>query len=183
MDKLTQARLKELLHYDPLTGIFTRKISTNNRFKVGDIAGYKNKQGYIIIRIDGKGYRAHRLAWCYIEGYFPEHHVDHINRNPSDNRFSNLRHVTNQCNLRNTGNFKHNNSGVKGICWNKDKNKWLAQIKINGKIKYLGRYSDFTEAVFHRYEAEICLNWPGCDSNSPARQWLLKQGYINVGRY
>ena len=84
-NQLTQERLKELLHYDPETGYFTWKISPNNAVKVGSVAG-TSMNNYIRIIIDHKAYLAHRLAFLYMEGYFPEHEVDHINRIRDDNR-------------------------------------------------------------------------------------------------
>ena len=72
------------------------------------------------------------------------------------------------CNLRNTGNFAHNTSGVKGVSWSKLTNKWEACIKINRKKKHLGMYKNFDDAVCARLAGEQCLDWEGCDSNSPA---------------
>lgn len=97
---ITQDRLRELLHYDPDTGIFTRLVSTGWRGKVGDVAGYKNPDGYLVIMIDYKLYLAHRLAWLYTYGRFPEV-TDHINGVRDDNRIVNLREVTNWENAQN----------------------------------------------------------------------------------
>jgi hypothetical protein len=166
--------LRSILDYDPDTGIFTWLVDKSNRIKVGDVAGSKHSNGYIQIMIDGKNYFGHRLAWLHVYGYFPENQIDHINRDPGDNRIANLREVSNQCNLRNTGNRKNNTSGVKGVYWHKLAGKWYARIKTNNKNKYLGYYEDFDEAVLARYEAEKALNWSGCDSNSPAYRYLKK---------
>lgn len=168
---ITYKKLKELLHYDPETGVFQRKVATSN-VKIGDIAGTKTSKGYIRIMIDGKSYMAHRLAWFYYHGYMPEHGIDHIDRDPSNNRIENLREVGRQCNMRNTGNHKSNTSGVKGVVWFKQTNKWRAQIKVNRKPKHLGLYEDFADAVCARHTAEVCLNWHGCDSSSPAYKWV-----------
>lgn len=97
---LTQDRLRELLHYDPDTGVFTN-IKPRHRVKVGDIAGSNSGKGYLQIQIDQKRYSAHRLAWLYTYGRFPEEFIDHINGNPSDNRIVNLREVTQRENLQN----------------------------------------------------------------------------------
>lgn len=187
---LTQERLKKLLHYDPLTGIFRWKERSFKMFKTsrdcnawnakyaGKVAGCKRHDKRVIISIDGEIYLSHRLAWLYVHGYFPEQGIDHKDRNPSHNWISNLRPVTNQCNMRNVGNRKDSNSGVKGVSWHKKNNKWQVHIRINGKSKGIGTFTDFTEAVFHRYASEQCLDWSGCDTNSPARQWLLKNRFI-----
>lgn len=98
---LTQDRLKELMRYDEETGILTRRVSTSSNARAGDIAGSKDKDGYLVIRIDKKLYRAHRLAFLYVYGRFPEEFTDHINGIRDDNRISNLREVTRQENMQN----------------------------------------------------------------------------------
>lgn len=97
---LTQDRLKELLHYDEDTGMFTWIVSTARCVKVGDIAGSKNGKGYLHIMVDKRIYLAHRLAFLYVHGRFPEF-TDHINWIRDDNRISNLREVTQQENNQN----------------------------------------------------------------------------------
>lgn len=172
MNKLTQERLKEILHYNSDTGVFTRLVSSTNRVKVGDMAGSLKKDGYLTITIKTDAYLAHRLAWLYIYGYFPEYGIDHINRNPSDNRIINLREVSQTCNTRNCGNRKHNTSGVKGVGWHKQSKKWRARIDVFKIQKNLGCYANFQEAVCARLAAEQCVNWSGCDANSPAFQYV-----------
>ncbi len=171
---LTQEKLKELLHYDPLTGIFIRKVRTANRVKIGDVAGTINSKGYLQIGIEGKSYRAHRLAWLYVHGYFTEYGIDHKDRIKTHNQISNLREVSQQCNLRNCGIRITNISGMRGVLWNKKTNKFQAQIAINYKQKYLGIYADFENAVCARLAGEQACNWSGCDSSSPAFQYVQK---------
>jgi len=170
---ITQSKLKDLLHYDPLTGIFLW-VQARQRINVGDVAGSTRKDGYIQISIDNKLYLAHRLAWLYTYGYLPENFLDHKDRIRHHNWIKNLREASQQCNLRNTGNRKNNKSGVKGICFYNPNQKWQAQIKVNGKNSHLGHFTDFTEAVAHRLAAEQCLNWSTCDSSSPAYQYIQK---------
>ena len=171
---LTQSRLKELLNYDPLTGVFTWRIPTTIRVKTGDIASNVSKTtGYRRIQVDGKMCRAHRLAWFCVYGYFPENDLDHIDRVRDNNAIGNLREVTRTCNTRNTGNRSTNKSGVKGVVWGKVNAKWRAQITINGKNINLGRFNCFTEAVYHRLAAEQAADWSGCDSSSPAYQYIM----------
>lgn len=90
VEKLTQKYLKEILYYNPFTGIFIWKRYRSRFVKPGDIAGTKVKYGYIHIGIDGKIYKAHHLAWLYIHGYFPENQIRHINHIKDDNRIENL---------------------------------------------------------------------------------------------
>jgi len=170
---LTQKRLKQLLNYDPETGKFTRKVKSVIHPNLELPVGSSTDSGYITICIKGYKGLAHRLAWLYVYGYIPENDIDHINRIKTDNRINNLREVSRQCNLRNTGNRKNNTSGVKGVSFNKKSNKWQVSIAVNNKLYYLGRFDDFIEAVCHRLAAEQCLNWNGCDSNSPAYQYVM----------
>jgi len=137
---ITQKRLQEVLFYNPETGVF---INTKNRSnaKAGDIAGYKRTDGFIIIRIDGIKYSAHRLAWLYVYGEFPENFLNHINEIKDDNRLCNLNLTTNQQNQHSLTNPQTNNtSGFRGVSWVKPSKKWIAIIKINGKKKYLGLF-------------------------------------------
>jgi len=94
---ITQKELKELLHYNPDTGIFTRLIKTASSVQIGDVAGCKHKaNGYIIINVLGIPYRAHRLAWLYMTGRWPKHQVDHDDHIRHNNKWSNLFEATNQ---------------------------------------------------------------------------------------
>lgn len=170
---LKQDRLKELLYYNSDTGIFKRVIRRGSCL-AGSVAGAKRPDGYIQINIDNKFYLAHRLAWFYTQGYFPENEVDHINRIKDDNRLTNLREVTSQCNARNVACLCNNTSSVKGVSWAKANQKWCSKIKVNGKTFNLGYQKSFDEAVCLRLMAEQCLNWSGCDSSSPAFQYVQK---------
>ena len=129
---LTQERLKELLHYDPDTGLFTNLIQRSSRAKKGIVAGYEDTEGYIKIEIYGKPYLAHRLVWFYMYGSFPEIFLDHKNEIKNDNRIANLRLATNQENRHNISNQRTNNtSGFIGVAWNKENKKWRSQIQTN----------------------------------------------------
>lgn len=171
MKRLTQKRLKEVLNYDPLTGVFTWFKNRSSRARAGGVAGYKSN-GYLKIRIDSGQYYAHRLAWLYIHGYLPENDMDHIDRIKYHNWIDNLRETSRSCNMRNTINRKDNISGVKGVSWNKETNKWRVQISVNSHNKNIGHFKSFDNAVCARLIAEQCLNWSGCDSNSPAYKYV-----------
>jgi len=171
MQNLTQDRLKELLDYNPETGVFTRKVARGG-CKAGGIAGSVTGKYYRRINIDNKQYRACRLAWLYMECYFPENEVDHINRIKDDDRWSNLRHVSKQCNARNSGTQSNNTSGITGVSLDKKYEKWVAQIMISGKRKRLGCFKDFTDAVKARWKAEVECDWPGCNDHTDAYCYL-----------
>jgi len=181
MGKLTQERLKELLHYEPKTGVFYRKKSSRSAL-VGDIAGTRNPKDYIRITLDRKFYTAHRLAFLYMEGYFPENDIDHIDRNPSNNKWENLREVSRSCNARNCKPRSNNTSGVTGVnYYNKRRpNKpWMARIKVSNKRIILGYFATKEEAVKARWEAEVEYSYPSCNTTSTAYEYLKEQELQN----
>lgn len=165
--KLTQKHLKEALDYNPETGIFiwlerdreyfpTEESSKtwNTRFS-GKVAGYKDKRGYLQICVNGKKYWAHRLAFLYMTGDFPENDTDHINQKKSDNQWKNLRGVTNQENHKNLGMYPNNASGFTGVSFCKGNNKWETYIYAKGKRKYLGYFTNINDAIEARKAANI----------------------------
>lgn len=175
---ISQKELKRQLCYEPGTGIFKWKITKRGPSKAGDIIKCLDNNGYLVARINQKNYRLHRLAWLYVNGYFPEHEIDHINNIRKDNRIVNLREVSHSCNLRNTGNYKNNFSGVKGVYWDKSRKKWTAAIVVLERKTMLGRFTNFIEAVCVRYAAEQCLDWIKCKKDSPAYLFLSKNGIV-----
>jgi len=142
-------RLRACLNYNPETGVFTWIVSTGPRVHEGDVAGYIDKAdgGYSRIRIDGKMYQAHRLAWFYQTGVWPPHQIDHINMDRTDNRWANLRIATQTQNMENRGALATNTSGFKGAHWHKHARKWRAQITVNGKKHHLGHRNTREEAA------------------------------------
>lgn len=174
--KLTQKRLKEALNYNKKTGLFTWKIRKQN-IQVGSVAGC-NDNGYTTIGLDGYKYSAHVLAWFYVEGYWPENIIDHRNRIRNDNRWLNLRHTSYICNAINIAIPKNNKSGVKGVCYEKGRDKWRADIQVYGRSKKLGRFNILVDAVMARYKAEVEYNFYKCDSDSSAFSFLSKRSLI-----
>lgn len=158
--KLTQCQLKQLLHYDPDTGVFTWVVDLGpGRPNAGDVAGReqvkKSSKKYRDICIRGKRYYAHRLAYLYMTGENPANEIDHINGNGVDNRWCNLRSVTTLENSQNTRQRPDNTSGVTGVHRNKLTGKWEVFINSNRTRHYLGLFSDFFEAVCARKSAEV----------------------------
>ena len=142
---MLQSYLKEILSYDKKTGIFRWKID-RSKVKANSVAGCVGTGGYIQIKVNYKLYKAHRLAWLYVHGEFPKEQIDHINHNRKDNRLSNLRVVSNVENHRNIRMLKNNTSGVSGVYWSDTMKKWHARIRVYGKQKNLGFFSDLDEA-------------------------------------
>jgi len=169
--QITHKELLSQLMFNPWTGLFYWKIAKRG-IQIYSIAGTL-KDGYIQIRIKNVCYYAHRLAWLYVYGYFPENDIDHEDQIKHHNWILNLRESSKQCNSINTGNSKANKSGVKGVSkYNKEENKWRTQICVNQKVIHLGIFIDFDEAVCTRLAAEQCLNWSNYNGNSPAYQYV-----------
>lgn len=154
-DILAQAYLHELFCYSLQTGVFTRRTTTSSNAKRGDEAGSVNGQGYLVVRIAGKKYYAHRLAFLYVTGEWPPETVDHIDGDPSNNSWGNLRLVSHAENHKNQKRHSNNTSGVAGVHWHKASGKWQAYIRVNGKQKHLGSFDDKAAAVLVRLAAEI----------------------------
>jgi hypothetical protein len=146
---LNQILLKKLLSYDENTGIFTWKNPIHGAVVSGKIAGYIRKDGYCQIQIDSKLYLAHRLAWLYVYGKFPNNQIDHISGARNDNRIINLREATNKQNSQNIKNANINNThGYLGVSCNKY--NYQAKIGTDGKTKHLG-YFDTPELAHQAY--------------------------------
>lgn len=136
-NNMTASRVREVLDYDPVSGIFRWRVALANRVKVGSIAG-SLVRGYRRVMIDGFSYYAHRLAWLHMTGEWPENEIDHRNRNEDDNRWTNLRLADRSQNCANGKMNCRNLSGLKGVTT--DRGRYRAKIVINGKIHRLGSY-------------------------------------------
>ena len=139
--------LKKILSYDEKTGIFMVKNNANVTSHINNM--------YLIIHIDGVRYQAHRLAWLYVYGKFPNGEIDHINGDESDNRILNLRDVSHAENMKNQRVRSNNTSGVMGVSWHKTNKKWCSLIIVNGQRINLGSFVQFHEAVNARKNAEV----------------------------
>ena len=147
--------LDEVFKYNHKTGLLTRLVSAGGVF-VGDVVGCKRPDGYLMVSINGKQQRAHRVAWELYYGSPPARCIDHINGIRDDNRIINLRVVSVAENNKNTRKRKQNTSGVTGVSWESDRSKWLAYIGVNKKrhVK-LGRFDSLLDACCSRKSAEI----------------------------
>jgi len=142
---LTQDCVKELFTYDPDTGCFSRNKPLRNGY-TGPV-GNRRPDGYLMISIQNKKFLAHRLAVLYMTGYFPEGVVDHIDGDPSNNKWSNLRECSQGQNNTNKKWMSNNASGYKGVYFHKGAQKWLAQLVVNKQYVYLGLFNNIEEAA------------------------------------
>ncbi len=150
---LDQRTLKQHLHYDPETGVFTRLRADTNTVTIGEVAGgpwyrkAKPDDKYWVISIENIRYQAHRLAWLYMTGEWPEDKVDHWDHDGLNNRWKNLRAATHVENIRNSRIRSNNTSGYKGVSWDVNRGKWQVGIRYDGKRHALGRFDDKEEAI------------------------------------
>jgi hypothetical protein len=137
------------LDYNSETGVFTWKFKAGSA-KNGKVAGTirPDKHRQISQSINGKRklLLAHRLAWYMNHGVLPKQQIDHIDQKTPNNAISNLRPCTNSQNNMNKGKQENNTSGFRGVSWIKQRQKWQAQIRINGRLKYLGAFTTPQEA-------------------------------------
>lgn len=143
---LTQQRLQMLLNYNPDTGVFVWRVRTGV-VQAGAIAGTLCPKGYCRISVDKRVYSAARLAWLWVYGEWCEGEIDHINRQRSDNRITNLRKADRFVNTQNTSMRRDNRSGHRGVGWHKISGKWRARISVNGRSISLGSFADKNAAI------------------------------------
>lgn len=142
---LTADFVREVLLYDPETGIFTWRVRVSQNTRVGKVAGYKRPgiHGYFVITIKNKVRLAHRVAWIYMTGDYPQHMIDHVDLDKTNNKWENLReatHAQNNCNGR-----PRAKSGVKGVQQRGE--KWIAGITVSSRRKYLGIFGKKEDAA------------------------------------
>ncbi len=155
--RLTAARAKELLNYDPETGNLTWRIDRPSgdrgqilQGKAGDTAGTATSDGYRQVCLDSRIYKAHRVIWLMVHGRWPKKSLDHKNLEPGDNRIVNLREASDRENQGNRRKLSNNTSGYKGVHLHKPSGKWKAQIGFDGKRKHLGLF-ETPELAFAAY--------------------------------
>ncbi|MEO0976003.1 MAG: HNH endonuclease signature motif containing protein [Pseudomonadota bacterium] len=168
MKKLPSARvLRRLLEYNPDTGLLFWKPRPAWMFKTKTAAKiwntkYANKQAFTAVRPTGYPFGnvlrcpvdAHRVIWCMRTGEWPTQQIDHIKGLSDGNRWRNLRHVSRQENARNKRMPSNNKSGQMGVVWDRNRQKWMAMIKVNQRNIYLGRFDQKTDAIAARKAAE-----------------------------
>jgi hypothetical protein len=154
---LTAEKARELLNYDPETGIVTHAFSFRTKRKgerAGGVCiekcGYKRRQ----ITVAGKLFREHRIIFLLVNGEWPEGEIDHINNDATDNRWCNLRVVDRQTNCKNMKARKGSKTGVNGVAWRKECSCYRVMITIDGKTIHLGHFKNIEDAIERRVEEE-----------------------------
>jgi hypothetical protein len=187
--QLTADTVREVLDYNPETGIFIWKVRDRRWFKrdrswkqwndkyAGTVAGSLNKNGYRAITLDYKAYYAHRLAWLYIYGVWPENEIDHINHIKDDNRINNLREATRSQNEMNGSRLKWGVSQYRGVSWSIEKNKWRSYIKVNGTFHHLGYFTVEEDAARAYDRAAIKHFGEYADLNFPEEYQQIIETY------
>ncbi len=153
-------RLQELFHYDPETGLLSRRCHRpRSKTKIGDIVGTPNSDGHLVCRVDFQICYVHRIAWKMYYGKEPPLAIDHKNRKQTDNRIKNLRSANQLQNSRNRKLPKNSTTGILGVrfCKKNPANKWKAHIKANGKNIHLGYFVRKEDAIIARQRAERLL--------------------------
>jgi hypothetical protein len=144
---ISDQELMGVLRYDRDTGIIYWAIRSG-RSKPGNVAGTVKTDGYIQIRACGGQHYAHRIAWLFEHGKWPDGHIDHIDGDPTNNRISNLRDVSIGMNMENQrhAHVSNKSSGLLGVSFDKQTGRWMAKISVSNKTKNLGRFSDQNKA-------------------------------------
>lgn len=150
MSNLTHARLTSLVTYNPATGEFTRLSGK----RAGHKTGSRIRSGYVHIYLDGKTYKAHRLAWFYVNGRWPDGDIDHINHNRSDNRIENLRVAVGVENHHNRRRITNSLTGFIGVAWHARDRRWQSTIEASGRATHLGYFKCLGQAIRARIDAE-----------------------------
>jgi hypothetical protein len=158
-DIVSPDMLRQLLDYDPDTGLFVWRSragqkSWNTRYAGTRAFANRDKHGYQTGTLLGLRFFAHRIAWAHVYRAWPSDEIDHVNHDRSDNRIANLRPVDRTENRRNISRNQNNKSGVCGVHWASHVQKWIAQISVGGAKMYLGCYADLQDAARARKDAE-----------------------------
>lgn len=169
---LTKEIVRELLDYDPETGVLTWRVRSskwfdydahrcavwNARFS-GKPAGSVNAYGYVVTSILAHRYPAHHLIWLWMTGSLPQGEVDHEDHDRANNRWANLKDAGGSENRKNKTRYSNNKSGVTGVAWCDRTSKWRASISISGRTRYIGSFGTKDEAVAARKAAEVRLGY------------------------
>jgi hypothetical protein len=155
-ESITQSELKELLDYDPDTGLFRWKVDRNQKAKKGTVAGTVMNTGYVMVHVKNAFITGHRLAWFFTYGVYPDCHIDHIDQDKTNNRISNLRLATNNHadNSQNRTVQSNNTTGCPGVHYCKRDKKFISRVSVGGIRHIVGYFITLEEAIEARKKAK-----------------------------
>ena len=156
---MDSTKAHELFRYDPNSGDLIRRVNAAGNARAGDKVCRRNGNGYFRVTHNYKPYYVHRIIWLMVHGDWPPNEIDHVNQNRSDNRIENLRAVDHANNNHNQTLRNTNTSGIMGVNWSNQRNKWVVYIYTDARKKHLGYFIDFFEAVCARKSAENKFNF------------------------
>lgn len=159
--QLTADEVRRRFDYDADTGVVVRRVNTGPTGRAGAIVGSPDPNGYLRTQLNGHVHLLHRIIWLHYYGAWPSEWIDHINRNPADNRIANLRQATRSLNNQNRVNsYRRSKTGLLGVSRRPDCNRFTAYICVNGKNKYLGNFKT-AELAHAAYRAAKEKHHPG----------------------
>lgn len=144
---MTADEVRALLSYEAATGLLRWRVAPGGRARLGAIAGTRDRDGYVVVRYRGRGYKAHRLAWLHWHGVAPRGLIDHINHCRDDNRIANLRDVNAQVNADHLRpDARPTRSGVRGVSWFSQYRKWKATFTYRKRHYFVGHFDTVAAA-------------------------------------
>ena len=152
--ELTAEKARRLLSYNPESGVLTWRVSSARNVFAGDVAGGIHPTGCVVVGIDGRQYKAHRLIWLIVYGCWPAKYIDHVDRDPSNNRIENLREAEAYENSWNIKTRINSTTGITGVYWSKRRKKYRVQIMVRGKRLHVGEFDSLDAAASARRCAE-----------------------------
>jgi len=160
-EHITQEMVRGRIDYNPETGAM---VWRNGICAGKEVCPTPLPTGYRRMQLKGQWFGAHRVAWLYVYGYWPQIDLDHINGDRADNRIANLRECTTAENQHNRPIHPRNTTGVPGVTWQPHRKRFQASIRINGRMKHLGRFKTVEEAgeayrkakaLYHPFAPEV----------------------------
>jgi len=155
--KPTQEEVQRLFSYSAIEGVLTRRTTVSSNAKIGDVVGWTNGDGYLCVRVNKTIYKVHQIVWLHVIGSWATGVIDHINRDKTDNRISNLRDTTVQVNNINKGVRKDSKTGVPNVTWRERDKRYYVACRRDGKQNYVGSFKtlELAEAMALKFVEEI----------------------------
>lgn len=144
---ISQEELRRLFDYNPETGVLSRLVKTGRNCSLGPVSSTPNNNGYILVRVGGRKHSAHRIIWAWMTGVRPDIDIDHRDLNKANNKWSNLRLATRSQNQANCNLPANNTSGKKGVSYCSKRMKFQAQIRVDDRLIFLGRFGKLEHAA------------------------------------